>query len=465
MKRFELSLNSLLPFFDFLAIFLAGIFSYFLRFKTHTFEDLPTLFLWSFKEYLLIIFLISIFLIFISICNGLYSFKKKRELKKDFLKIFVSISTGMMMIVIYIFFKKELFASRFLLLSLWFFSIFFIFLIRVIYKIFQTILYKNNIGIYKVALIGNNPTISSLEKEIVRNPSWGYRLCLKTFGSFEKVLEELKNFLKKEQIDEVAQGEANFSRNEILKLIDFCEENHIAFKLAPDFFESRILHTQIEILNNIPLIEIKRTPLDGWKRIIKRIFDIVGSIFLILLFSPIMLLIAVAIKLDTPGPVFFKYQRIGKHTKPFTYFKFRSMKNNVHHLRFTKEWQEKNIRKGTPMIKFENDPRVTRIGKIIRRFSLDEFAEFFLVLKGDMSLVGPRPHEIEEVEKYQKHHRKILTIKPGITGMAQISGRSDLDFEEEVRLDLFYIENWSFWLDLYILLKTPLAVIKKRKAL
>ena len=114
-------------------------------------------------------------------------------------------------------------------------------------------------------------------------------------------------------------------------------------------------------------------------------------------------------------------------------------------------------------MKFKNDPRITGVGKIIRRFSIDELPELFLVLIGKMSLVGPRPHEIEEVQNYQKHHKKLLNIKPGISGLAQVSGRSDLDFEEEVKLDTYYIENWSLGLDLQILLKTPLAVIKKRQ--
>jgi lipopolysaccharide/colanic/teichoic acid biosynthesis glycosyltransferase len=140
------------------------------------------------------------------------------------------------------------------------------------------------------------------------------------------------------------------------------------------------------------------------------------------------------------------------------------MIDGAHNLRYTKEWLEKNIRNDGPMIKFKNDPRITKVGKFIRKFSIDELAEFFLVFIGKMSLVGPRPHEIEEVKKYKKYHNKLFNIKPGITGMAQVSGRSDLNFEEEARLDVYYIENWSLLLDLKILLKTPLAIFKKREA-
>ena len=139
------------------------------------------------------------------------------------------------------------------------------------------------------------------------------------------------------------------------------------------------------------------------------------------------------------------------------------MYHDVHSLRYTDEYKEKNTREEGPLVKIKDDPRITKVGKFIRRFSIDELPEFFLVFIGRMSLVGPRPHLPEEVSGYKKHHKKVLTIKPGITGMAQISGRSDLNFEDEVRLDSYYIENWSIWLDLYILLKTPWAVLKKRK--
>ncbi|MEK7524154.1 MAG: sugar transferase [Patescibacteria group bacterium] len=135
------------------------------------------------------------------------------------------------------------------------------------------------------------------------------------------------------------------------------------------------------------------------------------------------------------------------------------MKMGTHQLRYT-DLAHRNIRKGTPLVKIQNDPRVTRVGKILRRFSLDELPQLWNVLCGEMSLVGPRPHLPEEVEKYQRHHKFVLAIKPGITGLTQISGRSDLPFEEEVRLDTFYIENWTFFLDIKIMLKTILVVLR-----
>ncbi|MFA6369613.1 MAG: sugar transferase, partial [Patescibacteria group bacterium] len=194
------------------------------------------------------------------------------------------------------------------------------------------------------------------------------------------------------------------------------------------------------------------------------------STLLIALLSPVFLLTALAIKLDSRGPVFFSRRddgtpvtRVGESGRPFRYFKFRSMRDKVDSMRYN-ELADRNIRGDGPMVKIKDDPRVTRVGKFIRRFSIDELPELFLVFAGKMSLVGPRPHLPEEVAKYEHHHKKTLTIKPGITGLAQVSGRSDLLFEEEVKLDVYYIENWSLLLDFSILLKTPAAVLKKREA-
>jgi len=251
---------------------------------------------------------------------------------------------------------------------------------------------------------------------------------------------------------------------------DFADEHHLAFRYAADLLGTKVLKTEVSEVAGIPLVEVKRTPLDGWGRIIKRIFDIVFSGLLIIAFSPVMLIAALMIKLDSRGPVFFSRRddgsflyRVGQGGKPFKYFKFRSMIEHCDSMRY-KELADRNLRDDGPLVKIKDDPRVTRVGKFIRRFSIDELSEFFLVFRGDMSLVGPRPHLPEEVAKYEHHHKKLLTIKPGITGLAQISGRSDLSFEDEVKLDTYYIENWTMMLDFSILLRTPLAVFRHRSA-
>ena len=190
--------------------------------------------------------------------------------------------------------------------------------------------------------------------------------------------------------------------------------------------------------------------------------------------SPITIVSSIIILIESGSPILFHNERIGEHRKKFNVLKFRSMKkefcvgkqfnNQTEALEFEKKLIEQQGIKEGPVYKIKNDPRVTNFGKFIRKWSIDEFPQFINVIIGNISLVGPRPHQPREVEKYKKHHQKIFEIKPGITGLAQISGRSDLEFDDEAKLDIFYIENWSPRLDLYILLKTLFVVFAKKGA-
>jgi len=184
-------------------------------------------------------------------------------------------------------------------------------------------------------------------------------------------------------------------------------------------------------------------------------------LFLIILL-PLFLIIVFIIKIDSKGQIFYGSKRVGAKGRIIKIWKFRSMVQNAERLK--KKLLSQNERQDGPLFKMDYDPRVTRVGKFIRKWSIDELPQFFNILQGDMSLVGPRPHEPNEVAEYEKHHKKLLNIKPGVTGMAQVSGRSDLEFEEEVKLDTFYIENWSLWIDLIILIKTPFVVLLRRGA-
>jgi exopolysaccharide biosynthesis polyprenyl glycosylphosphotransferase len=326
----------------------------------------------------------------------------------------------------------------------------------------KAILFRAGYGLRRVVIIGTHTVAETLMHIFTHERRWGFVIV----GHFDYFSPSLREKIKNLHPDELIFTDAKAYENQALNALEFAQENHIAFKYSADLFDTFTSNMSISTIAGIPIVELKRTPLEGWGAIAKRLFDIVFSSICIVLFSPLMLLIALAIKLDSKGPIFFVYERIGQYGKPFTYFKFRSMIDGAHTLRYDPEFrkQVKDVRGWTtknPIVKYENDPRVTRVGKFLRKYSLDELAEFFLVLIGSMSLVGPRPHEKEEVEKYQKHHKKVLTLKPGMTGMAQISGRSSLSFDEEVRLDTFYIENWSLFLDGIIVIKTPFVVLKK----
>jgi exopolysaccharide biosynthesis polyprenyl glycosylphosphotransferase len=467
MKKSELFLIALLVPIDFLMILLAGTTAYFLRFETFFKDIRPTTLIWTFKEYLELITIVAFIWIIIFALGRLYSIQDiRKKISDEFFKIFGVVSVGIIFIIIYIFFYQEFFASRFIVLFVWILSIFYIFIGRLLIRLLQKWLYKFGYGIHKIVIIGKGREAEIIAAELYKKPTLGYKIVdrIENFDQNIDLENRLLKIKESSNIDEIIQADPNLSKEINQQIIEFCQEYHFVFKYTADLFNAQTSNIEINTLAGIPIIEIKKTHLDGWWKIIKRIFDIIGSSIFIIIFSLIMIITAIAIKIDSKGPIFFKYKRVGQKRKPFVYFKFRSMIDGAHNLRYTKEWLEKNIRNDGPMIKFKNDPRITKVGKFIRKFSIDELAEFFLVFIGKMSLVGPRPHEIEEVKKYKKYHNKLFNIKPGITGMAQVSGRSDLNFEEEARLDVYYIENWSLLLDLKILLKTPLAIFKKREA-
>lgn len=466
MKKSELVFTAILVPLDFLMLILASLTAYFLRFNPAIVEIRPVIFDLQLKYYLTIVFFVAISWILIFAVSGLYSIKSNRRLIDQFYKIFTGCSGGMMLILIVIFFSRELFSSRFIVLASWIFSIIFVFIGRILIRGAQKFFLKKGIGISNLLIVGDGNIADSITRLFDKDKSFGYRIAKQIREIPDDLIGTMNKIIKKYEISEVLQCE-DIGRKKSSELVDFCHERHLTYKYIPNLFEAQAINVEVWDTAGFPVIELKRTRLDGWKKILKRVFDIIGSFAAIIILSPIMIIIAIAIKLDSKGPVFFTYkERIGQGGKPFFYFKFRSMIDDACKMRYDPEFRKKvkDLRgwnKDNPMIKYKNDPRVTKVGRFIRRYSIDELPEFFNVLFGKMSLVGPRPHEPEEVAKYKKRHKKVLTIKPGITGMAQVSGRSDLEFSEEVRLDVYYIENWSFKLDLYILFKTPFILLKR----
>jgi exopolysaccharide biosynthesis polyprenyl glycosylphosphotransferase len=470
MKKSELFFTFLLVPLDFTMIILAGLSAYYIRFAQFTTGIRPVIFNLPLGGYFKILIIIAMSWLVIFAFAGLYNIKDARRLAKEVYRVVLACSTGLMLIVILIFVRRELFDSRFIVLAGWILAIIYISFSRVFIRFIQRALFKYGIGVRKVVLVGNSQTTDNLINFYSTNKDAGVDV-VKRLRNFElETTQEFENFLKTKEVDEIIQSDPNLSKAEVLRLYDFADEHHIVFKYAADLLGAKVLKTEVAEIAGIPIVEVKKTPLDGWGRIVKRIFDIICSAVLIIITSPILFLTALIIKLGSPGSIFFSRRddgspvyRVGQGGKLFHYFKFRSMVPGTDSLRYN-ELVDKNLRNDGPMVKIKDDPRVTRVGKFIRRWSIDELAELFLVLKGDMSLVGPRPHLPEEVAKYERHHKKVLTVKPGITGLAQISGRSDLTFEEEVKLDTYYVENWSVLLDLAILMRTPWAVVRGRKA-
>ncbi len=274
-------------------------------------------------------------------------------------------------------------------------------------------------------------------------------------------IDDLRELLIKHNFDEVIVAHPNIDEDTILRIIYECRKEFVQFELVPPFWHLLRGKIQTEKIGDVHLTVFADVAMKGWQRVAKRIMDIVGSLILIILLSPLFLLIALAIKLTSKGPVFFLQERIGKNGRKFKMIKFRSMYPDAE--KRLKDYLDKNEAKG-PIFKMKHDPRVTPVGRILRRFSLDELPQLFNVLMGQMSLVGPRPPLEREVKQYEKWQLRRIDVTPGMTGLWQISGRSDLPFEKMVELDIYYIEHWSLWLDIKILLKTIPAVISGRGA-
>jgi exopolysaccharide biosynthesis polyprenyl glycosylphosphotransferase len=246
---------------------------------------------------------------------------------------------------------------------------------------------------------------------------------------------------------------------QIEKAIQACEIEGVEAWLIADFFQTQVSRTSFDDFYGRPVLVFRSAPEASWQGVAKQLLDFFGAFFLLVAVSPVLLLVALVIKITTPGPIFFKQKRCGVNGQPFTMLKFRSMVTNAEQKK--EELRVLNEMEG-PVFKLTNDPRVTPIGRFLRKFSLDEFPQLFNVLRGEMSLVGPRPLPVDEVERFDDPaHRRRLSVKPGLTCLWQVSGRNDVkNFKEWVRLDLEYIDNWSIWLDIKILWRTiPIVVV------
>lgn len=462
MKRFEIFFGVIRVPVDFFAALSALFAAYFLRAQENilpTFLKQPDLGSFpAFPDYVKLSIIGAVIFVILMVLFGMYSLRVSTGLGSEIRRIFTASLIWLMIAITYYFFMRQFPFSRLVLFYSFGFLVIFVSFFRILIKNLQEALIRRGYGKRRIVFVGNNAIAFEL-REIMEEIK-----SISIIGT-ARDFEELSALFKiKRNIEEVIQTQDDHEQAE--KIIAFCREHHLKYHFVPDLLEMHKSNIEISAVGGIPLISLLPTPLDGWGKVLKRAFDIVFSVLGLIILSPIFLILAVVIKLDSRGRVFFKCLddgapafRVGERGRKFVCLKFRTMKEGTHNLRYT-QLADKNVRKDSPLVKIANDPRITRAGKILRRFSLDELPQLWNVLKGEMSLVGPRPHLPEEVEKYEGHHKFVLEIKPGITGMAQISGRSDLPFKDEVRLDTYYIENWSLFLDLKILLKTVFVVLK-----
>lgn len=451
MKRSELLCTFLLIPVDLAMIFLSFLTAYWLR--TY-FEFVPVVYVEPMTTYLkFIIETLPIWLV-VFIFNGLYMLRGRYRRLEEFGKIFVAVSAATAIIMAWLFLSRTLFFSRLIIVYVWFITIFLVTFGRFLIHNIQALLYRWGIGVHRVIILGGNTASRYIISGIQNNPGLGYKL-IKVID--DNAIDRLETIFARHKADEIIVANTHLSQVKIAQILEFCRAHQIGFKMTPDLFLVRSSHVDVDTLFGVPIMEFKRTPLDGWGRIIKRISDLLVSFLLIIILSPIMVLVAFLVKLTSKGSILFRQTRVGLE-KNFTFYKFRTMREGA------EKEHEKYIKKYGNMFKLANDPRLTPVGKFLRKTSLDELPQFFNVLRGDMSLIGPRPPMPEEVAKYTNWQKRRLGVKPGITGLWQVSGRSAISFDEWVKLDAYYIENWSLWLDFQIFLKTIWVVIKGRGA-
>jgi exopolysaccharide biosynthesis polyprenyl glycosylphosphotransferase len=247
-------------------------------------------------------------------------------------------------------------------------------------------------------------------------------------------------------------------RLEFEEVFEICEREGVQVRINSEFLGRLTKKATVDHIYGLSIISYLSATHNEWSLYFKRLMDILVSGILLIILSPIFLLVAILIKISSGGPVFYGWNVVGFNKKPFRSWKFRTMVVNADEMK--EKLMDLNEMKG-PVFKIRNDPRITRLGKFLRKFSLDELPQLYSVLKGDMSLVGPRPAGPHELARYESWHRRKLSIRPGITCLWQANGRNQInDFNEWVKLDLHYIDNWSFWLDMKILAKTAWNVLR-----
>lgn len=355
--------------------------------------------------------------------------------------------------------------------------------IRLAVRSAQIFFRVRGINLIPTLVVGRGPEAAFCIKEMRERPALGYRvigavesgeLNSRREQTYEGVpvvsdLAGLPDAIREAGANEVIFADSHVDGDTLFDVMMRCGRRRgVEFRIAPSLFNCLPSKTEVDQIGALPMIRLFREPLSDFARGTKRLSDIIIAALTLTLLSPFWLVIALLIRFDSKGPVLYRQERVGMDGRIFVVYKFRTMRTDAdseihreYQRKFIAGHAEANVGDAKrPAYKLRNDPRITRVGRILRRLSLDEVPQLFNVLIGDMSIVGPRPPIPYEVEAYELRHRKRLDIKPGLTGLWQVSGRNRLPFEEMVKLDLFYIENWSLLFDMKIILRTVLVMLR-----
>jgi exopolysaccharide biosynthesis polyprenyl glycosylphosphotransferase len=409
--------------------------------------------------------------------SGMYKANARVRTLDKLPKIVIAVNALLVTTTVLLFLLNVQGAFRGYAVFFWFFCILLVFMGRILLQIGLSLAGVADIVERNTLIIGSGQVGKSMALKLKLHPEAGLRPVGfldddPLFTQFDepelkdiRVLGSLDDFAeiaKRYAVEKVIIGFVKGSHEPLLELVTTCNQMGIECSVLPRLFELITHEINVSEIGGISLVPLRTKTISSSKHALKTVEDYALATAGLLIFWPLLLITAVAIKMDSPGPVFYKHTRIGKNGEKFKCLKFRSMGDNAEQLQA--KLVEETGSKDWLCWKMTDDPRITRVGKWIRKFSIDEAPQVFNVLAGQMSVVGPRPHIQNEVDQYKNWHYERLNIKPGITGLWQVSGRSNLPFDEMIKLDYYYIEQWSLWEDFKILLRTFSAVLGKKGA-
>jgi exopolysaccharide biosynthesis polyprenyl glycosylphosphotransferase len=483
-KRSELFFSVILLPLDFLALLGAFVLAFIIRVKL---EGKPVAHPVPAIEFLQIILILLPVWILIFALSGLYSQSSLRGRLDEIGKVFVAVSGGVMFSILLDFLQPvSLFPSKAVPIYAYGLGLLFVLMSRTVVRGVQRWLFRYGIGVHNTLIIGSGEIAQRIAHDLNLRGS-GYRIlaCVDSARGASKRMAGIKLYKsfdeaqlllgRRRAIDDIIQADSSLGQDEVLEMVNYATNHHVTYRFVANQFGLYASNAAVGNLGGVPMIEIRLTPLEGWGRVVKRVFDVLGAVIGIIVLSPLLLIMALLTKINDPaGPVLYRHRRLSRNGREVFVLKFRTMlwKYSTGADRPYKTAEEAFRAMGREDLvdefkiaqKVESDPRVNKFGRIMRKLSLDELPQLFNVLRGDMSLVGPRPIIPAELEHYGERSASFLALKPGITGLWQISGRSDISYEDRVKLDIYYVENWSLLLDTKILMKTVLTILGGRGA-
>jgi exopolysaccharide production protein ExoY len=439
-----------------------------------------------FSEFALLSVLLIPAWVVIFIACGLYSTRQSLSRLGEFGRIAVAVTLGVSLLIIveYLHIGAPFFPGRKVPIYALFLGIVLVLAARTVARLLLAHFFRRGKGLHNIVVIGTGPLAERVSAGLVRSIHDNRVVAAvssvgagSTLASGQPVYASVEHALDSHhlRIDEIVHADPTMDRAQTTRLMEFASAKGLGYRFVPDMYGVYAAGSTMSMVNGLPVMELRLTSLDGWFAVGKRIIDIVGSLVGIFLLAPLLMVVALLVKLTDPaGPVLYRQERLGRGGRPIGICKFRSMKwaYSTGPDRPYKSAEEAFAAMGRQDLCLEfaieqkvgDDPRVSRLGRFLRSTSLDELPQLFNALAGDLSLVGPRPITPIELERYGAHSASFLATKPGITGLWQVSGRSTTGYDERVKLDVFYVENWSPKLDIAILFKTVVTVAARRGA-